>query len=158
MTVLTTSPVALSCAEGRYDCGHLSRSSSRPVKRALFLHLAEVEGHGYLGTRTEPVEVLAALALLRQGAECQAILEAGGSGAAALAAEAAASPVCERPCTPQQIEVLRLVAEGFSYPEIAEATGRAVETVRSLVKAAMRNTLTHNAFDAAVVLVGYGEL
>ena len=157
MTVLTAHPVAVSCSEGRYDCGHLARSSSRAVKRALFLYLAEVEGLGYLGSRTEAAEVLAALALLRQGAECADILAAGGEAAATLMAQVTPD-MHDRDCTPQQIEVLGFVAQGFSYPEIAAATNRATETVRSLVKAAMRNTNTHNAFDAAVAVAAEGLL
>jgi DNA-binding NarL/FixJ family response regulator len=155
ITPAVATPVAMSCAEGRYDCGHISRSSSRAVKRALFLHLAEVEDLGYLGSRTEPVEVLAALTLMRQGAECREILEAGDpQGVMARMGEQVGT--LDRDLTPEQIEVLRYVAQGYSYPEIAAATvsskgtPRKVETVRSLVKAAMRATLTHNATDAAV--------
>lgn len=155
VTSRVASPVAMSCAEGRYDCGHITRSSSRPVKRALFLYLAEVEDLGYLGSRNEPVEVLAALALMREGAECAAILEAGDpQGVVARLVEQVGT--LDRDLTPQQVEVLTLVAEGYSYPEIAQATGRATETVRSLVKAAMRNTLTHSAMDAAVEAARHG--
>lgn len=153
---IPTSDVAIACADGHYHCGHVTRSSSRPVKRALFLFLAESEGLGYLGTRTEAAEVLAVLALMRQGAHCAEVLAAGGAAATALI-EASVTDR-QRDCTPEQVEVLRLVAEGFSYPEIAAETGRATETVRSLVKAAMRNTCTHTAVDAAVTLAEWGVL
>lgn len=148
------SPVVSACFDGRYDCGHITRSASVPVKRALFLYRAESEGLGYLGGRHEAAEVLAALALMRVGGECADILVAGG--AAAEAVETALTSVPVSSPTPTQCEVLALVAEGFSYPEIAAQTGRAVETVRSLVKAAMARTLTHSAIDAAIVAAADG--
>lgn len=159
MTETLTIPTPLltgigsACGTEDYHCGHLSRSSSRTVKRALFLYLAEVEGLGYLGGRSEGAEVLAVLNLMRTGAECADILDVaeGNLPAGVTTVEVAVTPI-----TPDQAEVLNLVTLGYSYPEIAAETGRATETVRSLVKGAMRRTLTHTAIDAAVAAAGQG--
>lgn len=147
MTTLSLHPVSTACADARYDCGHITRSDSTAVKRALFLFLAESEGLGYLGSRTEATEVLAALVLMRQGAECARIIAAAtDTEVAEMAAEVAPLPAL----TTKQIEVLALVAEGLSFPEIAATLSKSVETVRSLTKAAMRATMTHSVVQAAV--------
>lgn len=150
---MSVSPVTAAMHCGRYDCGHIVRSTDRALKRALFLYLAEADGQGYLGSRREAAEVLAALALMRAGAPCQAV--------AGYATEATApAPVVvatEAPSlTPQQIEVLTLVAEGYAFPEIAAETGRATETVRSLSAAARRATGAHSTHEAAMVASRYG--
>jgi DNA-binding CsgD family transcriptional regulator len=143
------SPIVGACFDGRADCGHITRSSSVPVKRALFLFRCESEGLGFLGGRHEAPETLAALALMRVGADCADILAVDGPAAEAVTAILVDALEAVSP-TATQVGVLVLVAEGLSYPEIAAQTGRSVETVRSLVKAAMARTLTHSAIDAAV--------
>lgn len=145
-------PVATAAMCERFDCGHITRSSSVPVKRALFLHLAEETGLGYLGGR-ETAHTLAALALMREGARCADILRAGGEGADTL--DALAAPAMGT-VTPRQAEALSFVADGVAYPDIARAMGISVETVRSLLKAAMRATLTHSATHAAVMAAADG--
>ena len=146
---MTVSPILTACATDRYDCGHITRSSLRPIKRAVFLYRAEVEGLGFLGGRHEDTATLAALALMRAGSACAAVLVAGGAEADALAASLDAQGVLPT-LTPRQVEVLALVSEGASFPEIAADLSISTETVRSLAKAAMRATGTHSVVDAAV--------
>jgi DNA-binding NarL/FixJ family response regulator len=152
---VAVSPVAHAAACGDYHCGHLSRSSSTAVKRAVFLYAAECSTVGSLVRRSEAPEVLAALALLREGAECARILAAATG---ALAAEVAALTAAAAPTrlSPEVLAVMDLVTEGLSYPEIADRRGIATETVRSHVKRAMRSTATHTAVDAAVALCEEG--
>jgi DNA-binding NarL/FixJ family response regulator len=147
-----TSPIVTATACERYDCGHVTRSSSVPVKRALFLFMAEAADLGYLGSR-EDAHTLAALSLMRAGARCAEVLRAGGTEGDAVAA--VLDPAVTLP-TPRQCEALALVAEGLPYPEIAARLTISVETVRSLLKAAMRATLTHSATHAAVVAAAEG--
>jgi DNA-binding NarL/FixJ family response regulator len=155
MSVLSNS-IAAACADADYQCGHITRSSSRAVKRAAFLYAAEVRDLGYLGTRTEAPEVLAALALMREGAACAEVLDAA-TGATPEVVEAVEA-LTYRPAdlSPEVLAVMALVTEGLSYPEIAAEVGCAKETVRSHVKRAMRLTSTHNAVSAAVTLVEEG--
>jgi DNA-binding NarL/FixJ family response regulator len=147
-----TSPIITATACERFDCGHITRSSSVPVKRALFLYMAESADLGYLGSR-EDAHTLAALALMREGARCADVLRAGGVEGDAVAA--VLDPAMGLP-TPRQCEALAMVAEGLPYPEIAARLSISVETVRSLLKAAMRTTLTHSATAAAVVAASEG--
>lgn len=155
VTTTARSRVAQSVTCEDYTCGHITRSPYRAVKRALFLFTAEREGLGSLVRSSEAPEAVAALALMRAGAECAAIIDAGTLTEGEVAA---LTTVTGDPSTlsPQVLAVMDLVTEGLSYPEIAAQVGSAVETVRSHVKRAMRVTGTHNAVEAAVTLVGEG--
>ena len=153
MTTLSNPLVTATLCE-RYDCGHISRSSSVPVKRALFLFMAEAFSDlGYLGGR-EDAHTLAALALMREGARCADVL-AAAEGAECAALEAETAEIVGTP-TPRQVEALALVAEGLPYPEIGRRLDVSVETVRSLLKAAMRTTHTHSDTHAAVAAAAQG--
>lgn len=152
---MTLSPLTTSTLCDRFDCGHITRSASRAVKRAAFLYRAECEPDiGYLGGR-EDAHTLAALALMREGADCRAVLVAGGADAASLT-ETVEAALPDLKITPRQAEVLGWVSLGYSFPEIGAQMGVAVETVRSLAKAAMRGTSTHSVIDAAVMAAGEG--
>lgn len=140
---------------GRYDCGHVGRSDSRALKRAAFLYLAEVDGQGDLCGR-EGADVLAALALMREGHPCEFVAQ-HYSGERTRRPMPSPRPEVTTPVlTPQQSEVLALASEGWAIPEIAEMTNRATETVRSLLAMCRRNTATHSTLDAAVVATRYG--
>lgn len=156
LALAATSAVANASACYEYTCGHITRSPYAPVKRALFLHLAEVRGLGSLLVRTDAPEVVAALALMRAGAECREVVALMTD--AEVAAADAAAPTGGDPSalSPEVLGVMALVTEGLSYPEIAAARGIATETVRSHVKRAMRATGDHNAVASAVSLVEEG--
>lgn len=150
-----TTPLASSCLDGRYDCGHITRSSSTPVKRAAFLHAAEERGLGFLGGRHEAPEVLAALALMRVGASCREVLLASTPEEVDAFAATLVEPA--RPTLgAQQVTLLGYVSEGLSFPEAADLMGLSVETVRSHAKRAMRATATHSIVDAAVEAAALG--
>lgn len=156
VTVTARSQVAQAVTCEDYTCGHITRSPYRAVKRALFLFHAEAhEAVGSLVRASEAPEVVAALALMRAGAECAAVIEAGTLSEGEAVTLAASMP---DPSTlsPQVLAVMALVCEGLSYPEIADEVSSATETVRSHVKRAMRATGTHNAVEAAVSLVAEG--
>lgn len=146
--------VAAAVCDADYQCGHITRSSSRAVKRAAFLFAAEGRDLGYLGTRTEAPEVLAALALMREGAACAEVIDAATPGFIEAVAEVV--PFAPEALSPEVLRVMAYVTEGLSYPEIAAEIGCAKETVRSHVKRAMRLTATHNVIEAAVTLVEHG--
>lgn len=157
LATVVASDVAHASACYEYTCGHITRSPYRAVKRALFLHLAEVAGLGSLAVRSEAPEALAALALMAAGAECREVLMAA-TDAEVAAAEAAApaTPIDPASLSAEVLGVMALVCEGWSYPEIAAERGIAVETVRSHAKRAMRATASHNVVEAAVDLVELG--
>ena len=156
VAVTSRSAVAAAVACDDYTCGHITRSPYRAVKRALFLFHAERSEVGSLVRATEAPEVLAALALMRAGAECAAIIDAGTATPADAEALVGYTVPAMASLSPQVLAVMDLVTEGLSYPEIAAEVGSAVETVRSHVKRAMRATATHNAVEAAVALVVEG--
>lgn len=149
-------PVSDALACEAYTCGHLTRSSSTSVKRALFLHLAE-EHLGSVARRNEAPATMVALALMREGATCAEVAAADSPQGDALVAQAAReiAPRCED-LSPQVLAVLDLVTEGLSYPMIADRLGIARETVRSHVRRAMRATGEHSAIEAAVSLATQG--
>lgn len=155
MSHVLSSGVASAACTGDYHCGHITRSSSRAVKRAAFLYLAEAQGCGWLGRRTEAPEVLAAVVLMRAGAACASVI-AAATGDEPAVAEMALALVPATPLSVQVLGVMVLVCEGWSYPEIADEQGIATETVRSHVKRAMRSTGAHTALDAAVLLTEQG--
>lgn len=144
---------------GRVDCGHVHRSESRAVKRALFLYLCESDdriGAGVMES-AEGADTLAALAAMRRGAPCAEVLAAAGVPAPRVGATprtATRGPSL----TDRQVEVLALVAEGYAYPEIARTLGKSVETVRDRVKGAMKATSTHSAPEAAREAAAWGLL
>jgi DNA-binding NarL/FixJ family response regulator len=135
---------------GRYDCGHIVRSDSAALKRALYLHLCATDGQGYLGARNEPADVLAALALMAQGAPCTEV--AGVTPRTSNPPAAAVAPTF----TPRGLEVLSLVAEGKDIPEMADATGLSVETVRSHLAVARKACGAHSSAEAAMIASRFG--
>lgn len=136
---------------GRYDCGHITRSDDRAVKRALYLYLRREAGHR-VSTASEGADVLAVLALMREGRPCTEVREWRVAGVRR--AEAPATPATtEAPAlkiTPQMTEVIGLVAQGYDIPEIAASTYRAEETVRSLLARCRKATNAHSSVAAAV--------
>lgn len=150
-------PVATSALCGSYQCGHISRSDNLHVKRALFLYVRRTRGARFT-TRNEDGRVLAALTLMMAGRTCADVRAAADpTYVAPVATPAPATPAPVR-VSPECAEVLQMVALGHDIPEIAEATHRNVETVRSLMARARQITSTHTSTDAAAVLCEWGVI
>jgi DNA-binding NarL/FixJ family response regulator len=144
---------------GRYDCGHVTRSDDRAIKRALVIYLAREAGLAP-STAAEAADVLAVLALMREGRPCSEVREwrtAGVTRSTAPATPATTdAPVIK--VTPQMCEVATLVAQGYDIPEVAEATYRSVETVRSLLARCRKATSAHSSHAAVVTLARWGHI
>jgi DNA-binding NarL/FixJ family response regulator len=142
---------------GRYDCGHVTRSDDRAIKRALVIYLAREAGLAP-STADEAADVLAVLALMREGRPCSEVREwrtAGVTRATAPATPATTDGPRIR-VTPQMCEVATLIAQGYDIPEVAEATYRSVETVRSLLARCRQATAAHSSHAAVVTLARWG--
>lgn len=144
---------------GRYDCGHVTRSDDRAVKRALVLYLAR-EGGVEVSTAGEPADVLAVLGLMRAGRPCSEVREwrtAGVTRATTPPTPATTDgPLCR--VSPEVLEVAALYAQGYDIPEVAEMTYRRPETVRSHLKVARRATAAHSSHAAVVTLARWGMI
>lgn len=144
---------------GRYDCGHVTRSDDRAIKRALVIYLAREAGVAVDST-ADGADVHAVLGLMRSGRPCSEVREwrtAGVTRATAPATPATTEAPAIR-VTPQMIEVATLVAQGYDHPEIAESTYRSVETVKSLLARCRKATNAHSSYAAAVTLARWGYI
>lgn len=149
-------PITSSARCASYQCGHISRSEDQAIKRALVLHLAKQAGVSF-STRGEGTDVLAAYRLMQAGRTCAEVRNyAGTAPADPVTREGATS--ASGSITPQVCEVMALIAKGHSHPQVAEATGRQTETVRSLVARARMLTGAHTQEDAVVALVLSGHI
>lgn len=151
----TTHPVTASIYCGSYQCGHIARSSDRAIKRALVLHLIREAGTTP-DTRNENADTLAALALMASGRPCSEVRNYRTPGYTA--ATVPVTPATADPfgLSDECVEVMALVAQGYSHPEIATMTHRAKETVRSLVSVARKATSAHSQEAAAARLFVLG--
>lgn len=149
-TVVDVRAHAAAC--GRLDCGHLARSTSRAVRRAVILYVAE--GAGYrVDLDTESPEVAAVLGILREAQHPRPHYVRAGSRYVRQSPNEIVLPDVSR---------LRLTAErqivfyymwlGYSATEIADTTHRARETVRSHAGNLRRLTGAHDATSALVAL------
>lgn len=142
---------------GRYDCGHVTRSDDRAVKRALALYLAREAGMD-VSTATEEADVLAVLGLMRAGRPCSEVRDwrVPGVRRADVPATPATTDAPLITITPQMCEVATLVLQGYDIPEVAEATYRAEETVRSLLARCRKATAAHSSVAAGVKMAEWG--
>lgn len=155
----TSHPVtsATLCAE--YGCGHIMRSDSLPIKRARYLYLRRTRG-AIVSTRGEAADVRAALALMMAGRSCAEVRASVNHDGTATLPTTVPAPLPSGTYVPSDevIEVLTMVAQGHDIPEIAAATHRAIETVRSLMAVARKRTGSHDSMVAAAVLAEWGYL
>lgn len=156
-TVTPVHPVTDAMGCGRYDCGHVGRSESVPLKRAAFLYLADKAGLGDLRGRHEDAAVNAALALMQAGEACSAIVLAV-TGEALAEDEAPRRPKVTKGFTPQQVKILGYVSWGMSIPDIASAMELSPETVKSHLGYIKRTHGVHSTLDAAVIASAQGLL
>lgn len=154
-TSTVTNPVTASMHCGAYQCGHILRSDDRALKRAAFLHLRREAGHT-VSTRNEAADVLAALALMGSHRPCSEVREYRTPGVTASTRPATPATVTEVSLSPQVLECIQMVAQGYDIPEIAEATFRSTETVKSHLSRARKATHAHTSHAAAVALAGLG--
>lgn len=148
---------AASC--GRLDCGHLYRSDSRAVRRAVLLYLAEGAGYAVDLDREAP-EVAAVLGTLRTVGHPRPLYVRDGSRyARTTPATAVPLPdVTGLRLTPERVDVYRLLWQGCSTGEAAALSGRSRETVRSHAGNLRRLTGAHDAPSALVALALAGAL
>jgi DNA-binding NarL/FixJ family response regulator len=154
---MPTNPITSAAHCGRYDCGHILRSDDRALKRAAFLHLSREAGLT-VSTSGEAADVLAALALMRDGRPCSEVREYRTPGVSAATRPTTPATVSEVVVSEQVVEVYRLLVQGYDIPEIAEATYRATETVRSLLAVGRKRTGAHSSMAAGVALTRLGLL
>lgn len=149
---------AHAAACGRLDCGHLSRSSSLAVRRAVILYIAE--GAGYtVRLRNESPEVAAVLGILRQ-AEHPRPVYVRGTNTNGNAGYVRSTPnevllpdASGLTITPERATVFALAWQGLSATEISIVSLRARETVKSHMGNLRRMTGAHDATSALVALV-----
>lgn len=151
MTNAVTSAVHV----GRYDCGHILRSDDRALKRAAFIHLAR-EGGVQVSTASDGADVLAALALMTASRPCSEVRAYRTPGVTAATRPTTPATVTEVKVSAQVAEVMGMVVQGYDIPEIAVATYRSTETVRSHMAVARRATGAHSSMAAGVALVRLG--
>jgi DNA-binding NarL/FixJ family response regulator len=73
-------------------------------------------------------------------------------------AEALARDPDRRGLSPHELRILRLQAEGMTRPEIADALGKSVETIRSAVKSMHRKLETRTGPQTVVRAIQSGYL
>lgn len=149
--------IASSVHCGRYDCGHILRSDDQAIKRALFIYLRREAGHA-VSTADEAADVLAVLALMREGRPCSEVREWRTPGVTRATAPAipATTDAPAIKVSPQMVECVALVAQGYDIPEIAQATYRSTETVKSLLTRCRQATNAHTSMAAAVKFAEWG--
>lgn len=62
----------------------------------------------------------------------------------------------DSPCTPKQLEVAQMLADGLQHPDIATLTGRSLWTIRRLTFEARARTGTHTSAAMVAFLMRRG--
>lgn len=148
---------AVSC--GRLDCGHLGKSDSLAVRRAVILYVAE--GNGVtLDLSHETPEVAAVYGVLVAAGQARPVYTRRGRGYVAAAPGLALTlPDGETiRLTTQRIETFTAMLRGESATMIARARGRDIETIKSHAGYLRRETGAHDAVSALVAIVLAGRL
>lgn len=148
---------AIHCAA--YQCGHIGRCDDQAVKRALVVYLAREAGVP-CDTSSDGADVAAVLGMMRAGRPCSEVREWRTAGVTRTSAPAtpATTDAPRIRITPQMCEVATMVAQGYDHPEIAAATYRSVETVKSLLARCRKATAAHTSPAAAVKMAEWGHI
>lgn len=168
---------AVSC--GRLDCGHLGKSASLAVRRAVILYTAEGSGLS-VSLDGETPEVVAVLGVLRTAQHARptyvrGTLTSGNRGyVAAHPGAVIAWPNADGiKITPQRAEVFGYMVRGYSATDISSdparmvgghpaprvgLTVRNIETVKSHAGYLRRETGAHDAVSALLALVAAGKI
>jgi DNA-binding NarL/FixJ family response regulator len=93
---------------------------------------------------------------MRSGRPCSEVRNYRTPGVRAADVPATPATCTDVSLSPQVLEVMALVAQGWDIPEIAEATFRSTETVRSHMSRARKATSAHSSMAACVALAGLG--
>lgn len=149
---------------GRLDCGHLGRSTSQAVRRAVFLYQAEGTGLTVDLNRVS-ADVAAVLGVLRTSQHgrttyTRGTLATGNRGYVPVAPGlTAVLPNADGiKITHQRREVFTDMLYGYSATQVAERTHRTLETVKSHAGYLRRLTGAHDATSALIALVLAGKL
>lgn len=161
---LLTDVEAHAAACGRLDCGHLGRSTSQAVRRAVFLYQAEGAGL-ILDLDRVSADVAAVVGVLRTSQHgrttyTRGTTASGGRGYVPIAAGlVAVLPNADGiKITPQRRDVFTDMLYGHSATQIAARTHRTLETVKSHAGYLRRLTGAHDAHSALIALVLAGKL
>lgn len=155
---------AVTC--GRLDCGHLSKSDSPAVRRAVILYVAEGAGVT-VSLDSETPEVAAVYGVMvAAGQERPVYTRTAGARRYASAGLPGMALVMPSPwgarkpfrITPQRRAVFSAMLAGDSASMIAEAQERDIETVKSHAGYLRRETGAHDAVSALISLVLAGRL
>lgn len=149
---------------GRLDCGHLGKSTSQAVRRAVFLYQAEGAGLTVDLDRVSS-DVAAVVGVLRESNHGRTVyvrgtLASGNRGYVATTPGLATvlPNAAGIKMTPQRVEVFTEMLYGYSANQIATRTHRSLETVKSHAGYLRRLTGAHDATSALIALVLAGEL
>lgn len=147
---------AASC--GRLDCGHLARSTDLATRRAVLLYVAA--GAGYEVDLDQEAETVGQVYALLSDVQHPrpTYVRAGSTFVRTTPNEVPLPDGHSITMTRERQEVFGLMWQGYSASEIAAATGRARETVRSHAGYLRRETGAHDATSALVALVLAGRL
>jgi DNA-binding NarL/FixJ family response regulator len=117
---------------GKLDCGHLGKSNSQAVRRAVIIYVAEGAGLE-VDLDLEAPEVAAVVGILR-GVSYPRPVYRGRKTEAQTPGQFAASilpDVTKMQWTPQRTMVAKLMWEGYSANQVAKEVGRTLETIKS---------------------------
>lgn len=150
---------AHAAACGRLDCGHLGRSTSLAIRRAVILYQAEGAGIEVNLDRETP-EVTAVVGVLRASQHARPVyVRAGRSYARTTPGMTQVLPDARAiRITQQRAEVFTAMLKGYSANQIAAAQHRALETVKSHSGWLRRLTGGHDATSCLIALVLAGKL
>jgi DNA-binding NarL/FixJ family response regulator len=138
---------------GRLDCGHLARSTSRAVRRAVILYTAEGAGIT-VDLSHETPEVSAVLGVLRESGHARPVFVRNGRRYEQSRAGMVVLPnAAGIRITPERLAVFTAMLSGMSASEVARAQGRARATVQSHAGYLRRLTGGHDATSCLVALV-----
>lgn len=167
---------AVTC--GKLDCGHLYKSDSQAVRRAVILYTAENSGQGFvLDLSHETPETVAVLGVLRTAKHGHPVYSKTGARGGMVAHTAGITTIWPDASrirmTPERVSVFGYLLAGYSATQISSdpnrvtagkanprkgLTARALATVVSHAGYLRRETDAHDAVSALLCLVKAGKL
>lgn len=157
-TLDTIAAHAASC--GQLGCGHLGKSPSRAVRRAVILYAAEAIPGVTLNLDGEAPEVAAVLGVLRTSRHARPVYVRQGRGFATHTP--GLPPIAPDPnrirMTAERVATFSLLIRGWSANEVATHRARALETIKSHMGYLRRETDAHDSMSALLALRLAGRL
>lgn len=143
---------------GRLDCGHLARSTSQAVRRAVILYTAEAAGIT-VGLDEESAEVTAILGVLRESGHARpTFVRSGRRNVQSRPGLVVMPNAAGIRITPERHAVFTAMLKGESASQISRSQGRARATVQSHAGWLRRLTGGHDATSCLIALVIAGKL